>query len=70
MPFVGWFQTVQDMHLASIILMVFNLLLVAGFLAIYIFAAYLEQKGKSLSPCLIVTKCGLALWFILTVVLG
>lgn len=67
---VGWFQTIQDMHLSCIIMMVFNMLFIGGFLAIYFMAARTKRKGKSLSPCLIVAKCGLALWFILTFVIG
>lgn len=58
------------MHLGCIIMMVFNLLFFGGFLAIYFYAEYRKRKEKELSPCLIIMKCGLALWFIFTLVIG
>ncbi|XP_067929684.1 uncharacterized protein [Watersipora subatra] len=58
------------MHLSSIVIMTLNILLFAGFLTMYFYAAYLKRHGKTISPCLILTEYGLALWFILTFVLG
>ena len=68
--FAGWFQIVQDMHLACVIMLVFNLLLMGGFVAIYLMSAKVKRKGRRQAPCLVMTKCGLALWFILAFVIG
>lgn len=68
--FSGWFQTLQDVHLASIIMSVINLLLIGAFIAIYAFAEWRASKRKKPLLSLTMTKTGLALWFVITVILG
>ena len=58
------------MHLACVIMLVFNLLLMGGFVAIYLMSAKVKRKGRRQATCLVMTQCGLALWFILAFVIG
>ena len=58
------------MHLASIVLMALNMLLIVGFMVIYFYVDRRKAQRKKPTLCMQLLRLGLGLWFILTLILG
>lgn len=67
---LDWYREIQDMHLASLILMFFALVLSISFLVAYCKLKSQLKERRRPSSALLLSKGGLALWFILPFIVG